>query len=163
LGTQRVYDMIDDNPMFHLDVAGYINDPHTIEKNPNMRSINSALEIDLTGQVSADTIRGRQYSGVGGQMDFAVGSHWSEGGKYIIALPSTAKKGTVSRIVPTLFPGSSVTTSRWIGATIVTEYGIADLWAADTRQRATALIKIAHPKFREELEKFAYEYYGHED
>ena len=160
MGTDRLYKYIDDNPLFYFDSAAYTNDPYVISQNKKMVAINSALEVDLTGQVCADTFGYRQFSGVGGQADFMRGATLSEGGLPIIALPSTAEGGKKSRIVATLDPGSSVTTSRWIGAIIVTEYGIADLWGKNTRQRAEALINVAHPKFREELAKQAAEMYG---
>ena len=160
MGTDRLYNWIDDNPMFYFDSSAYTNDPYVISKNPRMVSINSALQVDLTGQVNADTFGPRQFSGVGGQVDFLRGAALSEGGIPIVALPSTASGGKLSRIVTSLDPGSSVTTSRWMGCTIVTEYGVASLWGKNTRQRAKALIEIAHPKFREQLAKDAAELYG---
>ena len=160
MGTDRLYNMISNNPDFYFTSSEYTNDPKVIAQNPNMVAINAALQVDLTGQVCADSLGPRQFSGVGGQVDFVTGASMSEGGRAIIALPSTAKNGTVSRIVTSLTPGSSVTTSRWFGATIVTEYGVADLWGLNTRQRAAAMIKIAHPKFREQLARDADEIYG---
>jgi len=160
MGTDRLYKRIHNNPEFFFAPSEYTNNPFVIAQNPNMISINAALQVDLTGQVCADTINGRQFSGVGGQVDFVSGSMLSEGGRAIIALPSTAAKGKVSRITSFLSPGSSVTTPRWYGATIVTEYGVADLWGLNTRQRAAALIKIAHPKFREQLAREAADLYG---
>lgn len=159
-GSEKLYKYIDDNPMFHFESAQVTNDPRLIARNKKMYAINSAMQVDLTGQVCADTQGFYEYSGVGGQLDFVRGASMSEGGRAIIALPATAKNGTISRIVASLARGSSVTTDRWHGATIVTEFGVADLWGLNTRQRAQALIKIAHPKFQEELDRFAYETYG---
>ena len=160
MGTDRLYKTISNNPDFYFTSSEYTNNPYVIAQNPNMVAINAALQVDLTGQVCADSMGSRQFSGVGGQVDFVTGASLSENGRAIIALPSTAKKDTVSRIVTSLTPGSSVTTSRWFGATIVTEYGVADLWGLNTRQRAQALISIAHPKFREQLARDADEIYG---
>jgi acyl-CoA hydrolase len=162
MGAHRLYNTINDNPLFHFDSSLFTNDPNVIAQNPKMVAINSALEIDLTGQVNADTIGTRQFSGVGGQVDFTRGAAMSDGGLPIMALPSTAEGGKLSRIVARLRLGSSVTTARWHGCIVVTEYGIADLWGLNTRQRATALIKVAHPKFREELAKEAAELFGYE-
>jgi acyl-CoA hydrolase len=162
MGTQKLYDAIDDNPQYWFDCAGYTNDCRIASQNPKLHAINAALEVDLTGQVSADTIQGIQFGGVGGQVEFLTSAAMSQGGRPIIALPATAKKGTLSRIVPRFAVGTSVTTSRWIGVTVVTEFGVADLWGLNTRQRATALIKLAHPKFREELEKTAAEQFGYQ-
>lgn len=127
MGTRKLYDFIDDNPEVSMLDIGYINDPHVIRKNPKVTAINSAVEVDLTGQVCADTIGTRQYSGVGGQMDFIRGASLSEGGKPIIALPSTTSKGE-SRIVSLLKPGANVVTTRAHVHFIVTEYGIANLY-----------------------------------
>jgi acyl-CoA hydrolase len=162
MGTDRLYRFIDDNPLFHFDSADVTNDPRVIAQNPRMVAINAALQVDLTGQVNADTLGSRQFSGVGGQADFARGAAMSDGGVPIVALPSTAKGGMVSRIVATLPVGSSVTTSRWDGVVVVTEFGSAELWGKNTRQRASALINVAHPKFREELAKQAFDLYGPE-
>lgn len=160
MGTDRLYKYIDDNPMFHFDSSSYTNDPYVISQNPRAVSINAGLQVDLTGQVCADTFGPRQFSGVGGQADFMRGAALSEGGMPIMALPSTAANGKISRIVACLDKGASVTTSRWIGAIVVTEYGVAHLWGKNARQRAQALINIAHPKFREDLAKQAAEMYG---
>ncbi|UMQ52490.1 4-hydroxybutyrate CoA-transferase [Leptospira interrogans] len=154
MGTRKLYDFIDDNPEVSMLDIGYINDPHVIRKNPKVTAINSAVEVDLTGQVCADTIGTRQYSGVGGQMDFIRGASLSEGGKPIIALPSTTSKGE-SRIVSLLKPGANVVTTRAHVHFIVTEYGIANLYGKNLRQRAKELISIAHPNHRENLEKEA--------
>lgn len=156
MGTRRLYDFIDDNPqVVMLDVA-YVNDTAVIRRNPRVTAINSAIEVDLTGQVAADSIGTVQYSGVGGQMDFVRGAALSEGGKPIIALPSATSKG-ISRIVPHLRLGSGVVTTRAHVHYVVTEYGIAYLYGRNLRQRARALIDIAHPAHRQELEKMAWE------
>jgi len=160
MGTDKLYKMIDDNPMFNFRSSEYVNDPRVICQNPKMIAINSAVGVDLSGQICADSLGTKQLSGVGGQVDFTEGASWSEGGRAIIALPSTAAGGKISRITTILKPGSSVTTLRFYGATIITEFGVADLWGLNTRQRAQALIKIAHPKFREQLAKDAAEIYG---
>jgi len=156
MGTRRLYNFIDDNPqVVMLDVA-YVNDTAVIRRNPRVTAINSALEVDLTGQVAADSMGTVQYSGVGGQMDFVRGASLSEGGKPIIALPSATSKG-ISRIVPHLRLGSGVVTTRAHVHYVVTEYGIAYLYGRNLRQRARALIDIAHPAHRQELEKMAWE------
>ncbi len=157
LGTRKLYEFADDNPIFELHPVDYTNNPFIIAQNEKMVSINSALEVDLTGQVCADSIGSYIYSGFGGQVDFVRGAAESKGGKPIIALPSTAKKGSVSRIVPYLKQGAGVVTSRADVHYVVTEYGVADLHGRNLKERAKALIEIAHPKFREELEKAAYE------
>ncbi len=151
LGTRRLYRFVHDNPMIEMRPVDFTNDPFTISRNDNMVAINSALQLDLTGQVCADSIGCRFYSGVGGQADFIRGAAHSKGGKPIIALPSTALNGTVSRIVPVLDPGAGVTTTRNDVHYIVTEYGIAQLYGKSVRLRAEALIAIAHPDFRESL------------
>lgn len=157
LGTKRLYDFIHDNPIVELHPTEYVNDPFRIAQNDRMISINSALEVDITGQVCADSIGVRLYSGVGGQVDFVRGAARSKGGKPIIALPSTTKKDTISRIVWQLQPGAGVTTSRNDVHYVVTEYGVAYLHGKTIRERAQALIAIAHPAFREELEAKARE------
>ncbi|NDJ75388.1 MAG: acetyl-CoA hydrolase/transferase family protein [Chloroflexi bacterium] len=159
LGTQRLYEFVDDNPIVELHPTEYINDPFNIAKNDRMVSINSAIQVDLTGQVCADSIGPRFYSGVGGQVDFVRGAARSKGGMPIIAFPSTAKNGEISRIVPTLTPGSGVITSRNDVHYIATEYGVADLYGRTIRERARSLIEIAHPKFRAELAETAEELY----
>lgn len=156
LGTRRLYDYVDDNPAFQFLDIDYVNDPHVIRRNNKMVSINSAIEIDITGQVCADSIGTYQFSGVGGQMDFMRGAALSEGGKPIIALPSRTAKG-VSRIVAMLKPGAGVVTTRAHVHYVVTEYGIAYLFGKNLRQRAKALIGIAHPEDREALEKACFE------
>ncbi|HXF83445.1 MAG TPA: acetyl-CoA hydrolase/transferase C-terminal domain-containing protein [bacterium] len=155
LGTQRLYDFIHDNPVIELHPTDYVNDPFVIAQNARMVAINSAIEVDLTGQVSADSIGPRLYSGVGGQLDFIYGASRSPGGVPIIALPSTALGGQVSRIVAMLKPGAGVTTTRNHVRFIVTEHGVADLYGKTIRQRARRLIEIAAPAFRETLEREA--------
>ncbi len=157
LGTQRLYDFVNDNPIIELHPTEYVNDPFRIAQNDKMISINSALEVDLTGQVNADSIGPKFYSGVGGQVDFVRGAARSKGGKPIIALPSTAKDDTISRIVWQLRPGAGVVTTRNDVHYIVTEYGVAYLHGKTIRERVRSLIDIAHPNFREELEAKARE------
>jgi len=156
MGTRRLYDFVDDNPLVVLLDAGYVNDTAVIRRNPRVTAINSAVEVDLTGQVCADSIGTRQYSGVGGQMDFMRGASLSEGGRPIIALPSTTSRGE-SRIVPFLKQGAGVVTTRAHVHYVVTEYGVASLYGKALRQRARALIHIAHPDHREALERAAFE------
>jgi len=156
MGTRKVYDFIHDNPIISMKETAFTNDTSIIRKNPKMVAINSAIEIDITGQVCADSIGTFQYSGVGGQMDFMRGAALSEGGKPIIAMASVTKTGA-SKIVPFLKQGASVTTTRAHVHYVVTEYGVADLFGKNLRQRAKALIEIAHPDHREWLEKAAYE------
>lgn len=155
LGTQRLYDFIHDNPVIELHPQDYVNDPFVIAQNVRMVAINSAIEVDLTGQVCADSIGPRLYSGVGGQLDFIYGASRSQGGVPVIALPSTALAGRASRIVGILKPGSGVTTSRNHVRYVVTEYGVADLYGKTVRERARALIAIADPRFRDDLERSA--------
>lgn len=156
IGTKALYDFIDDNPQFAFLEAGYVNDGHVIRSNPRVVAINSAIEIDITGQVCADSIGTKQYSGVGGQMDFIRGAALSENGKPIIALGSVTAKGQ-SKIVPFLQQGAGVVTTRAHVHYVVTEFGIASLFGKNLKQRAHELIKIAHPSHREELAKFIYE------
>jgi len=151
LGTKKLFSYVDNNPAFEFHPSSYTNDPLLIARNDNMVAINSALQIDLTGQVCSDSLGTYFYSGIGGQVDFLRGASHSKGGKAIIALPSTAKNGAVSRIVATLTPGSGVVTSRGLIQYVVTEYGVAYLHGKSIRERAKALIEIAHPKFRDEL------------
>jgi 4-hydroxybutyrate CoA-transferase len=160
IGSHALYDWVDDNPIVELHPTEYVNDPFVIAQNDKMVSINSAIEVDLTGQVCSDSIGPRLYSGVGGQVDFVYGASRSKGGKPIIALPSTAnmKDGTkVSKIVAMLKQGAGVVTTRNHVQYIVTEFGVARLYGKTIRQRARALIDVAHPSFREELERQAYE------
>jgi 4-hydroxybutyrate CoA-transferase len=151
LGTKRLFDFVDNNPIFEFHPTAYTNDPLLIARNDNMVAINAALQVDLTGQVCSDSIGTYFYSGIGGQVDFLRGASHSKGGKPLIALPSTAKGGTISRIVPTLAPGAGVVTSRGLIRYVITEYGVAYLHGKSIRERAKALIEIAHPKFRGEL------------
>lgn len=160
MGTQKLFDFIDDNPLVHFKEAAYTNDTALIRKNPKVTAINSAIEIDLTGQVCADTIGPYQFSGVGGQMDFIRGASLSERGKPIIAMPSVTKKG-VSKIVPFLRQGAGVTTTRAHVHYVVTEYGVVNLFGKGLEQRARDLISIAHPDHREELRIAAYERFSH--
>jgi len=155
IGSPDLYDFIDDNPIVHFKEAAYTNDTAIIRRNPKVTAINSAIEIDLTGQVCADTIGKYQFSGVGGQMDFIRGAALSEGGKPIIAMPSITKNG-VSKIVPFLKEGAGVTTTRAHVHYIATEYGVVNLYGKNLRQRAKELISIAHPDHREQLEKESY-------
>ena len=157
LGTKRLYDFVNDNPIFELHPVEYVNDPFVISQNENIVAVNSAIEVDLTGQVCSDSIGTYIYSGFGGQLDFIRGAARAKYGKPIIALPSTAKGGEVSRIVPYLKNGAGVVTTRADVHYVVTEYGVAHLWGKPLKERARALIEIAHPKFREELERKAWE------
>lgn len=156
LGSRKLYDFVDDNPAVHVLNIDYVNDTAVIRTNPKVTAINSAIEVDITGQVCSDSIGTYHYSGVGGQMDFIRGAALSEGGKPIIALPSTTSKG-LSRIVPFLKQGAGVVTTRAHAHYIVTEYGVAYLYGKNMRQRAKALIEIAHPNHREALERAAFE------
>lgn len=156
IGTRRLYDYVDNNPAFVFLDIDYVNDPHVIRRNPKVVAINSAIEIDITGQICADSIGSIQYSGIGGQMDFMRGAALSEGGKPIIALTSRTNKG-INRIVPFLKPGAGVVTTRGHIHYVVTEYGIAYLFGKNLRQRAKALINIAHPDDREMLERACFE------
>lgn len=155
-GTQKLYDFIDDNPVVHFKEAGYTNDTAIIRQNPKVTAINSAIEIDFTGQVCADSIGAYQYSGVGGQMDFIRGASLSPGGKPIIAMPSITAKG-ISKITPFLKQGASVTTTRAHVHYVVTEYGVVNLFGKSLIQRAKALISIAHPDHQEDLMKAAHD------
>lgn len=155
IGTKRAFNFVDNNPFMEFHPNEYVNDPFVVARNDKMVAINSALSVDLTGQVCADSIGTSIYSGFGGQVDFIRGATRSKGGKPIIALPSTAKGGTVSRLADTLLPGSGVVTTRADVNYVVTEFGIADLWGRSLRERARQLIAIAHPDFREDLERAA--------
>jgi acyl-CoA hydrolase len=154
-GSQVLFDFVDNNPMFEFHPTSYVNDPRVVSQNDNMITINSAIQVDLTGQVCADSIGTRPYSGFGGQLDFVRGAARSKGGKPVIALPATACKGTVSRIVPVLDPGAGVVTSRADVHWVVTEFGAVNLHGKTLRQRAEALIGIADPGFRNGLYDFA--------
>jgi acyl-CoA hydrolase len=156
MGTRGLYDFMDDNPLVAMLDVAYVNDTAVIRRNPKVTAINSAIEVDLTGQVCADTIGTYQYSGVGGQMDFIRGASLSDEGKPIIALPSTTRSG-ISRIVPQLKEGADVVTTRAHVHHIVTEYGSVNLYGKNLRERAKALIDIAHPDHREDLQEAAHE------
>ena len=157
MGTRKLYDFIDDNPLFAFHPTEYVNDPFVIAQQEKMVAINMALEVDLTGQVCADSLGSQFYSGIGGQVDFNRGAAKAPGGKAIIALPSTAHNGTVSRIVSCLTPGAGVVTTRGDVHYVVTEYGVAYLYGKNIQERALALVSIAHPDFREPLLKKAIE------
>ncbi len=156
MGSKRLYEYVDDNPFVEMRTCDYVNDVDIIKLNPRMVAINSAIEVDVTGQVCADSIGSKMYSGVGGQMDFIRAASLSEGGKAIIALPSVTRKG-VSRIVPSLKPGAGVVTTRAHVHYIITEYGIANLYGKTIKERVKALVNIAHPDHREELDRGYYE------
>lgn len=151
MGSKDLYDYVDDNPFFEIHPVDYVNNPFIIAQNPNMVAINSAVSVDLTGQVCSDSIGDYIYSGFGGQLDFIRGATGSEGGIPIIAFPSTAKQGTISRIVPELTRASGIVTTRADICWIVTEYGAVNLFGKTLRERADELISIAHPKFRDRL------------
>jgi len=154
LGTRRLFEFVDNNPSFEFHPTAYTNDPVLIARNDNMVAINSALQVDLTGQVCSDSIGTQFYSGIGGQVDFLRGASRSRNGKAIIALPATAKNGSLSRIVPILTPGAGVVTSRGLVRYVVTEHGVAYLHGKTMRERAQALIQIADPKFRRGLQDY---------
>jgi acyl-CoA hydrolase len=155
MGTKRLYDFVHDNPMVEMRPTDFTNDTHVIRSFSRMAAINSAIEVDLTGQIVADSIGHAMYSGVGGQMDFVRGASLAAEGQAIIALPATAQNGTRSRIVTALQEGAGVVTTRAHARTIVTEHGVAELWGRSLRERAKALIAIAAPEFQEELEREA--------
>jgi acyl-CoA hydrolase len=157
LGSSHLYDFLDNNPLIEAHPVEYVNDPVIASQNDNLVAINSAIEVDLTGQVCSDSIGPFIYSGFGGQVDFIRAAARSKGGKPIIAIPATARRGEQSRIVPFLKEGAGVVTSRADVHYVVTEYGVANLFGRNLRQRAEALIGIAHPQFREELEVAARE------
>jgi len=159
MGTRRLYDFMDDNPEIEMLDIAYVNDTAIIRQNPKVTAINSAIEIDFTGQVCADSIGTRMFSGVGGQMDFMRGAALSKGGKPIIAVTSTTLKG-VSKIVPSLKPGAGVVTTRAHARYVATEYGVAELFGKTLKQRAVALRNVAHPDHREELDKAIFERFG---
>ena len=159
MGSQRVYDFIDNNPgVLMMDVA-YTNDPFIIAKNPRMTAINSALEVDITGQVCADSIGTKFYSGVGGQVDFLYGASRSKGGKPIIAMPSRTAKGE-SKLVPPLKVGAGVVTTRSHIHWLVTEFGAVNLYGKTLQERARLIASVAHPDDREMLDRAAFERYG---
>lgn len=156
MGSKRLYDYVDDNPFIELRASDYVNDVSIIKQNKRMVAINSAIEVDVTGQVCADSMGSKIYSGVGGQMDFIRGASLSDGGKAIIALPSITKNG-VSRIVPSLKPGAGIVTTRAHVHYVITEYGIADLYGKTIKGRVKALVNIAHPMHRESIDKAYFE------
>ncbi|MCU0373318.1 MAG: 4-hydroxybutyrate CoA-transferase [Ignavibacteria bacterium] len=158
IGTKVVFDYIHNNPLIEFRSSKFVNDPVNISRNDNMISINSAIQVDLSGQVCSDSMGTRIFSGFGGQLDFVRGAMRSRGGRSILAFASTTKNDTISKIVPTLTPGSGVVTTRADVMTIITEYGIADLYGKTLRERVKLLIDIAHPNFREDLEKQAREF-----
>ncbi|WP_316746707.1 acetyl-CoA hydrolase/transferase family protein [Pedobacter gandavensis] len=160
IGTRKLYDFVNDNPIIRVMDISYANDTSVIRKNPKVTAINSAIELDLTGQICADSMGTYQYSGIGGQMDFIHGASLSEGGKPIIALPSVTSKG-VSRIVPFLKEGAGVVTTRGHVHWVVTEYGKVNLFGMSLKQRAKALINLAHPMHREELERAFQDRFNH--
>ena len=158
IGTKMLFDYIDNNPLIEFRSSKFVNDPYNIARNDKMVSINSCIQVDLSGQVCSDSMGTRIFSGFGGQLDFIRGATRSNKGKPILAFASTTKNDTISKIVPTLTPGSGVITTRGDVHYIITEYGIADLWGKTLRERTKALIKISHPNFREELERKAREF-----
>jgi acetyl-CoA hydrolase len=158
IGTKKLFEYIDNNPLIEFRSSKFVNDPFNIARNDKMVSINSAIQVDLSGQVCSDSFGTRIYSGFGGQLDFIRGAMRSKGGKPILAFASTAKNETISKIVPILTPGSGVVTTRGDVQYIITEYGIADLYGKTLRERVKALINIAHPKFRDDLERQAREF-----
>jgi len=153
MGTEKLYKFLNNNPAVNMFSVDYTNDPRVVAQNDNMVSVNSALQVDFTGQAVSDTIGHRQYSGPGGQLDFVRGANWSNGGRSILAFQSTAAKGTISRIVPSIDRGASVTTPRTDVHYIVTENGVADLRGKSVSERAKRLIDIAHPDFRDDLRR----------
>ena len=159
MGTRRLYDFMDDNPEIEMLDIAYVNDTANIRQNPKVTAINSAIEIDITGQVCADSIGLRMFSGVGGQMDFMRGAALSKGGKPIIAITSNTMKG-VSKIVSSLKPGAGVVTTRAHARFVATEFGIAELFGRNLKQRAESLRDIAHPDHREELDEAIFERFG---
>jgi 4-hydroxybutyrate CoA-transferase len=157
LGSTKLYEFLDDNPLIEAHPVEYVNDPVVASRNDRLVAVNSAIEIDLTGQVCSDSIGSRIHSGFGGQVDFIRAAARSAGGKPIIAIPSTAQHGRTSRIVPLLKPGAGVVTSRADVHWVVTEHGAVDLFGRNLRERAERLIEIADPRFRDELERAARE------
>jgi len=156
IGSKRLYDFVNDNPFIEMKESSMVNDTARIRKNPKMVAINSAIEVDVTGQVCADSIGPKMYSGVGGQMDFIRGASLSPGGKAIIALPSITKRGE-SRIVPFLKQGAGVVTTRAHIHHVITENGIADLYGKTLKQRVTEMVRIAHPNHQESIERAYFE------
>jgi len=155
MGTRRLFDFVHDNVLVNMETSELVHDPTFVAQLDCFVAINSALEVDLTGQVTAESLGGRQVAGIGGQFDFVLGARHSRGGASIIALPSTGRDGSVSRVVPRLGAGAAVTTPRFLADWVVTEFGAARLTGRAARERAAALIAVAHPRFREELERSA--------
>jgi acyl-CoA hydrolase len=153
MGTRRLFDFVHDNPLVNMDSSAFVHDPETVARLDRFVAINSALEVDLTGQVTAESLGPRQVAGIGGQFDFVLGASRSRGGAAVIALPSTGAEGRVSRIVPRLAPGAAVTSPRFLADWVVTEHGAALLKGKGERGRAEALIAVAHPRFQGELER----------
>ena len=153
MGTRRLFDFLHDNAQVNMESSAFVHDPNVIAQIDRFIAVNSALEIDLTGQVTAESLGPRQVAGIGGQFDFVLGASLSRGGASVIAMPSTGRDGTVSRIVPHLSAGAAVTTPRYLTDRVVTEFGIAELHGKGEKARAAALIAVAHPRFREELER----------
>jgi len=153
MGTRRLFDFVRDNPMVNMESSEFVHDPDTVARLDRFVAINSALEVDLTGQVTAESLGPRQVAGIGGQFDFVLGASRAEGGRAVIALPSTGRDGAVSRIVPRLGAGAAVTSPRFLADCVVTEYGAAELRGKGERGRAEALLGVAHPRFQGELEK----------
>jgi 4-hydroxybutyrate CoA-transferase len=151
MGTRRLFDFVHDNPAVNMESSAWVHDPHVVAQLDRFVAVNSALEVDLSGQVTAESLGPRQVAGIGGQFDFVLGASRSRGGASIIALPSTGRDGEVSRIVPRLAEGAAVTTPRFVAEWVVTEYGAARLRGRGVRERAAALVAIAHPRFRDEL------------
>src|SRR5881397_3703403 len=155
MGTRRLFDFVHGNPLVNMESSALVHDPETVARLDRFVAINSALEVDLSGQVTAESLGPRQVAGIGGQFDFVLGASRSRGGAAVIALPSTGRDGAVSRIVPALQPGAAVTTPRFLADRVVTEFGVAELRGKADSARAGALIAVAHPRFREELERGA--------
>src|SRR5438046_6903208 len=151
MGTRRLFDFLHENPMVSMDSSEFVHDPSLVARLDRFVAINSALEVDLTGQVTAESLGPRQVAGIGGQFDFVLGARHSEGGRAVIALPSTGRDGAVSRIVPRLGAGAAVTSPRYLADWVVTEYGAAELRGKGERGRAEALLAVAHPRFQGEL------------
>jgi 4-hydroxybutyrate CoA-transferase len=153
MGTRRLFDFVHENPVVNMESSAWVHDPEVVARLDRFVAINSALEVDLTGQVTAESLGARQVAGIGGQFDFVLGASRSRGGASIVALPSTGREGAVSRIVPRLAHGAAITTPRFLTDWVVTEYGAAEIRGQDERKRAAALVAVAHPRFREELER----------
>jgi len=155
MGTARLFEFVHDNAFVNMESSEWVHDPHVVASLPRFVAINSALEVDLSGQVTAESLGPRQVAGIGGQFDFVIGASRSPGGASVIALPSTGRDGEVSRIAARLAAGAAVTTPRYLPGWIVTEFGAARLTGRGARARAAALIAVAHPRFRESLEREA--------